>query len=185
MGKLWVNDRMEDKMNSKERRVEIEKILSSYKEPITAKTLAKKFNVSRQVIVGDIAIMRASGLKIFATPRGYVMEKSQENNLVYTIACKHYKEDMGKELYIIVDNGGAVLDVTVEHGVYGQIVGELHIFSRYDVDLFLKKIEKQKSQPLSNLTGGIHLHRIECKDQEAYERIVQELRKENILLEEK
>ncbi|MDD2494914.1 MAG: transcription repressor NadR [Tissierellia bacterium] len=152
---------------------------------MSASTLAKKFNVSRQVIVGDIALMRALGLKISATPRGYVIDKSHEDNLIFTIACKHNKENMGKELYAVVDNGGAVLDVTVEHGVYGQIIGELRIFSRYDVDLFLEKIEKYKSLPLSNLTGGIHLHRIQCKDEESYKRITQVLCKENILLKDK
>lgn len=172
-------------MNSEERRVEIEKILNSNNDPISASTLAKKFNVSRQVIVGDVAIMRASGQKISATPRGYIIDKLNDNNLNFTIACKHNHDDMGKELYIIVDNGGAILDVTVEHGVYGQIVGELRIFSRYDVDLFLEKIEKHKSLPLSNLTGGIHLHRIQCSDEESYKRITHELSKEDILLKDK
>lgn len=172
-------------MNSTERREKIEKILNTCNDPVSASTLAKEFNVSRQVIVGDIAIMRASGLKISATPRGYVIDKLHDDNLIFTIACKHTDENMAQELYTIVDNGGAILDVTVEHGVYGQIVGELHIFSRYDVDLFLEKIKKNKSLPLSNLTGGIHLHRIQCKDEEIYKRIINALDKENILFEEK
>ena len=172
-------------MNSTERREKIEEILNLSNDPVSASALAKEFNISRQVIVGDIAIMRASGLKISATPRGYIIDKANDGNLIFTIACRHTNENMAQELYTIVDNGGAILDVIVEHGVYGQIIGELHIFSRYDVDLFLEKTEENKSMPLSNLTGGIHLHRIQCKDEETYKRIIDALNKENILLKEK
>ncbi len=171
-------------MNSAERREQIEKLLKSYTEPISATSLAKKFNVSRQLIVGDIALMRAAGLNISATPRGYVIIKENKHNQqTYTIACNHSNEKMATELYAIVDNGGAVLDVTVEHAVYGQIIGELQIYSRYDVDLFLKRIEENSVMPLSRLTGGIHLHTIQCKDEDVYRRILDALRKENILLE--
>lgn len=171
-------------MTSQERRDNIKKLLKETNEPISATSLAKTFSVSRQLIVGDVALMRAAGLKITATPRGYVLnshEEADEQN--YTIACKHNNEKMGDELYIIVDNGGEILDVTVEHPIYGQIVGELQIASRYDVELFLEKLEEHKAQPLNKLTDGIHLHRIKCKDEETYNRIINELKKENILLE--
>lgn len=171
-------------MNSKERRKEIEEILKKETGPISGSSLGEILSVSRQVIVGDIALMRASGLKITATPRGYIMVKEdQEDKNLYTIVCKHSHENMGKELYVIVDNGGAILDITVEHAFYGQIVGELQIFSRYDVDLFLEKIEKNKAEPLSKLTGGIHLHTIQYKDREALDRILSALRKDGILVE--
>lgn len=171
-------------MTSTERRAQIERILNEETEAISGSTLAERFSVSRQVIVGDIALMRASGLKISATPRGYIMVKENRTpKNVYTIVCKHSDKNMAKELYAVVDNGGAVLDITVEHAFYGQIVGELQIFSRYDVDLFLEKIERNKAEPLSKLTGGIHLHTIEYKDKESLERILQALRKDEILIE--
>lgn len=173
-------------MTSVERRAEIEKMLMNKAEPISATALAKDFNVSRQLIVGDIALLRASGKKISATPRGYVMISDiDKDKQIYTIACNHTMENMKTELYSVVDNGGAILDVTVEHAVYGQIVGELQIFSRYDADLFLKKIQENSVLPLSKLTGGIHLHTIQCKDTEVFNRILDVLRKENILLEQK
>ena len=171
-------------MTSKERRKQIENILNKSNEPVSGSSLAEELSVSRQVIVGDIALMRAAGLKISATPRGYI--KVKENNIpknIYTIACNHSNENMEKELYTIVDNGGAILDITVEHAFYGQIVGELQIYSRYDVDLFLEKIEKNKSEPLSKLTGGIHLHTIQFNDKESLERILIKLRKDGILIE--
>jgi transcriptional regulator of NAD metabolism len=171
-------------MTSQERRDSIEKMLKGSKEPITATSLAKTFSVSRQLIVGDIALMRAAGLKITATPRGYVMNSEDEQGArLYTIACNHDSTNMAEELYTIVDNGGAIIDVTVEHPIYGQIVGELRIFSRYDVDLFLKRLKESQVQPLSRLTGGIHLHTIQCKDDQTFSRIKQALKKENILFE--
>jgi len=173
-------------MTSTERRDNIVILLKENTEPISATTLAKKFSVSRQLIVGDIALMRASGYKISATPRGYIMDSyDKKAGKTYTIACNHAMGNMSKELYAVVDNGGALLDVTVEHPVYGQIVGELRIFSRFDADLFLNEIEKNMAQPLLRLTGGIHLHTIQCKDEETLQRILDSLRKENILLEQK
>jgi len=171
-------------MNSEERRENLLSVLNSSKEPVTATTLAKKFSVSRQVIVGDIALMRAAGLRISATPRGYVINNEPENNdLVFTIACRHDEENMLKELYTIVDNGGTILDVTVEHPVYGEILGELRISTRYDADMFLEKIKNNEAQPLMKLTGGIHLHRIKSKDEQSQKRILEALKKENIILE--
>ncbi|MDI9495677.1 MAG: transcription repressor NadR [Bacillota bacterium] len=171
-------------MTSEERRKQIEEILSNNLDPVTASYLAKEFSVSRQVIVGDIAIMRAGGIKITATPRGYVLEREADNQVVFTVACCHDKKTLGEELYAIVDNGGLVRDVTVEHPIYGEIVGELQIGSRYDVDLFLKKVADNKVQPLSKLTDGIHLHTIKCKDAETKKRIINVLKAKNILLDQ-
>lgn len=171
-------------MPSDERRKNIEKTLRNNTEPVSATALAKIFSVSRQVIVGDIALMRAAGIKISATPRGYVINSEGDKiDNDYTIACIHDDKNMAEELYTVVDNGGTVVDVTVEHPVYGQIVGELRISSRYDVDLFMEKIKNNQAQPLSNLTGGIHLHTIRCRDEETFNRIKEALKKQRIILE--
>lgn len=171
-------------MNSVQRREKIIEILSDSKAPVSATALSKELSVSRQVIVGDIALIRAVGVDVFATPRGYLMKNKDENEgrLIKTIACKHGTDKLGEELYIIVDNGGAVLDVIVEHPIYGDLTGPLHIFSRYDVDEFLKKTMEQTVQPLSSLTEGIHLHTISCVDEESFKRITAALEQKNILL---
>ena len=90
---------------------------------------------------------------------------------------------MLEELYTVVDLGGAVIDVTVEHAVYGQICAPLHIFSRYDADAFNEKIQQSGSRPLSNLTGGIHLHTISCPDETAFQRVQTALEQLGVLLE--
>lgn len=154
-----------------------EKIIEEIKKsdkPVSASTLAKKLGVSRQIIVGDVALIRASGTNIIATPRGYILDSKQQNQ-TYTIAVNHSQEQMADELYTIVDLGGCAIDVIVDHPVYGQLTGKLHLSSRYDVDQFIKKINNNQAKPLSQLTDGLHLHTIQCPNEDTYQRIVSAL----------
>lgn len=167
---------------AEERREEIARILEKSDAPVSASSLATELSVSRQVIVGDIALLRAGGTGISATPRGYILAKVTEG-LTRTVACVHSREDMQRELYAIVDNGCTAIDVVVEHPVYGQLAGQLQLHSRYDVDRFNEKLSTE-APPLSALTGGIHLHTIGCPDEAAYERVLEALRRDGILLTE-
>lgn len=172
-------------MKADERRNAILNFLQKQSTPLSASVLAEKCGVSRQIIVGDIALLRASGVPISATPRGYILQQEVPlPKTAHTIACRHIQQDLQKELYAIVDAGCAVLDVTVEHPVYGQIVGELQIFSRFDADLFIKKLEANNAFPLCNLTDGVHLHTISCPSEENYQQALLMLRKQGILVEE-
>lgn len=171
-------------MNASERRQKIEHLLRSADGPLSASNIASCFAVSRQIIVGDIAIMRAGGLRILATPRGYILE--QDGKPVYferPIACLHDAAHVADELYTVIDQGGAVIDVTVEHSVYGEISAPLHLFSRFDVDTFLFKLESSHARPLSALTDGVHLHRIRCADEAVFRRVEQALRQKGYLFE--
>lgn len=136
--------------------------------PVSAASLASLLSVSRQIIVGDIALLRAAGESIAATPRGYVLEASPGK--VYTIACIHGVEDTEKELNIMVDNGCTVISVTVEHPIYGQLTGQLQLSSRYDVSQFMEKLRTGEVAPLCQLTGGVHLHTLSCPDDACFER---------------
>jgi len=153
-------------MDTKIRREKIHNLLNEACEPISASALAEEFSVSRQIIVGDIALLRAGGSPVTATPRGYVLKSESSKSFPYIglIACKHDMNGLKKELYAIVDYGGTVIDVIVEHSIYGQLSGLLNIASRYDADQFMEKVNSQEARPLSNLTGGIHLHHIGCKN---------------------
>ena len=164
------------------RRSEILKDLRSAGEPVSAGALSAKYGVSRQIIVGDVALLRASGEKISATPRGYVIGESGEG-LVRQVACCHSGEQMEEELNAIVDQGCAVLDVIVEHPIYGQITGVLDLRSRYDVSRFILKCREADARPLSELTEGIHLHSVSCPNEEAFERVCRELGRLGVLLE--
>ena len=168
-------------MTSQQRRTEIQSRLRDAQTPLSATALANDLGVSRQVIVGDVALLRASGVDIQATPRGYVLG-AERAGVTAVLACVHTAGDMGRELTAMVDQGAEVVDVIVEHPVYGQLTGQLRLRSRYDVSQFLTKAEG--AAPLSALTDGIHLHTVRCPDETALQRVVAALREEGFLLEE-
>ena len=173
--------------NTEKRRQMIYEYLKTADAPVTASRLASLFSVSRQIIVGDIAILRASGCNVTATPKGYMMDKEKTSSSqlqVGMIVCKRTPEQLREELYTIVDFGATVIDVTIEHAIYGEISGSLDLSSRYDVDLFINKVEKEKnSAPISCLTDGVHIHRISYKDKETFNMIKASLKSKNILME--
>jgi transcriptional regulator of NAD metabolism len=162
---------------TEERRKNILDILKASDEPIIGSDLAKKFNVSRQVIVQDIAVLRAKGINIMATSNGYYISKIDNNNRnIRTIICKHKGyNSIEKELTIIIDMGAKVLDVIIEHPVYGEIRCPLMINSRYDLEKFIQKVKEEKAEPLASLTGGEHIHTIEVPNDEIYEIILTKL----------
>lgn len=170
-------------MNAAERRAQILSYLQQQSLPTSATTLARQFSVSRQIIVGDVALLRAQGVEISATPRGYLLSQGSPGPL-RKIACLHTEAQMAQELQICVDHGCSVLDVIVEHPVYGQLVGELQLNSRYDVEQFVQRLAQEQAHSLSELTDGIHLHTLRCPNQEAYERVCRALKDAGILLGE-
>lgn len=168
-------------MTAEERRRAIWQTLSRSPQPVSATALAQQYGVSRQIIVGDVALLRAAGEAIDATPRGYVVRRGG-TGLLRQAACRHAAADMEQELNIMVDNGCMVLDVVVDHPVYGQLTGALHLKSRYDVQQFVARCAQ--AQPLSVLTEGIHLHTLSCPDEAAWERVRGALAAAGFLLEE-
>lgn len=170
-------------MNGLDRREEILNILKNSSQAISGTSLANELNVSRQLIVGDIALLRASGMDIISTPKGYILNnnESNENYIIRTIACRHSKDFIEDELNSIVDEGATVVNVIVEHSVYGQITGDLHVSSRRDVKAFINKLKLQDINPLAQLTDGIHLHTIKCRDEETYQEIIKSLKEKGYL----
>lgn len=163
-------------MEATKRRDAIVSILSEGNRPVSARKLAALLSVSRQIIVGDVALLRASGIDVIATPKGYVLEsESMTHKFVGQLASHHTADETKTELYAVVDNGGEVIDVIVEHPIYGELRGRLTISSRYDADQFIEKIENEQANLLSELTDGVHLHTIGCADKKTFERIKKEL----------
>lgn len=173
-------------MNAKERRAELLKLLKMDIKPMSASAIADKFDVSRQIIVGDIALLRASGYDIMATQSGYVLIKKgkeeDENDVnTYILACHHDKGQLEAELHTIVDNGASFINVAVDHPLYGSITQPLDIRNRFDADAFVGKVAVTSALLLSSLTNGAHLHTIRCDDPDAYRRILTSLREQGIL----
>ena len=171
-------------MNAQERRKEILETLKYAGSPLTASALASTYDVSRQMIVGDIAILRANGHMIEATARGYIMDPQHEPfPYVGIVVCRHDQQGIDAELGVVIENGGTVIDVTIDHIVYGEITGKLNIGSKFDADLFVERTSGE-DRPLSLLSGGIHMHRIGCKDAETFKRIKEGIGNLGMLLEE-
>ncbi|SJZ86010.1 hypothetical protein SAMN02745116_01630 [Pilibacter termitis] len=168
-----------------DRRKKILSELTSSMRPINATKLAETYNVSRQIIVGDIALLRASGTDIYSTSRGYLLEKNRHKvGIIETIVSSHTPEETRKELEIIVNNGGEILDVSVEHVLYGTLTGNLEIKNHEDIQNFFDTMEREQAKSLSILTDGIHSHRIFAKTDEALAKILLELKKEDLLYHE-
>ena len=170
-------------MKAEQRREALLSKLKASAAPISATALAKEYGVSRQVVVGDIALLRAFGSNISATPRGYVLERDT-GMISRTVATVHSGEDMERELNIMVDNGCTVRDVIVEHPIYGQITAPLQLGSRYEVGEFLRRVREEGAAPLSLLTAGVHLHTISCPNEAAFVRVKETLGSLGLLLNE-
>ncbi len=167
---------------TQQRRAALLEQLRTADAPVSASALAEKLGVSRQIIVGDVALLRAGGEAIEATPRGYRIARS-EQGVSALLACRHTGLDqLRQELYIVADNGGVLEDVIVENPLYGQLIGRLHITSRYDADQFLARAAAEDGRSLlCNLTDGVHLHTVRAADGAALGRISDALQEAGIL----
>ncbi len=164
-----------------DRREAILKILQREKKPISGTKLAEIFDVSRQIIVQDIAILKAENYPILSTNRGYKMNR--ENKYQRVLKVSHNDEAIEEELNIIVDCGAIVKDVFVNHKVYGTIQVEINIKTRQDVKNFMKTLESGISRPLKNLTENYHYHTILAEKEEILEEVEEKLKSLGILLE--
>lgn len=173
-------------MSGKERRAFIIQMLKDSKEPVTGQELAEKTDVSRQVIVTDVALLKTANEPIIATNRGYLYFQEQTSEQLYrkVIACNHTPEQTKDELEIIVDCGVTVTDVTVEHPIYGELTGSLRIASRYDVEQFITSLQKFDAPLLSVLTGGVHLHTLEADSLDKINAACDALKEANYLCSE-
>ncbi len=166
-------------MNGEERREQILQILTKADRPVSGVMLAKKFEVSRQVIVQDIALLRANGTAIFSTNRGYLLEHNGDVNRVFKVI--HSDDEAEDELTTIIDCGGKVADVFVYHKVYGVLRAEMNIKSRRDIQRYLEDIRSGKSAPLKNVTSGYHYHTIVAESVEILDLIQEKLQERGFL----
>ncbi|MEH7354252.1 transcription repressor NadR [Neobacillus drentensis] len=173
------------KILGEERRKFILQLLKESSTPITGSDLAEQTNVSRQVIVGDITLLKAKNEPIIATSQGYIYLKQSTSMPVFerTIACRHTPKDTEKELNLLVDHGVLVKDVKIEHAVYGDLTASIMVSNRQEVKQFLKRLETTQASLLSELTGGFHLHTISATTEQALNKAESALKAEGILLE--
>ncbi len=169
-------------MKAEERRKEIAGFLMSEEKPVSGGILSERFGVSRQIIVQDISVLKASGYDILSTHNGYIIRSSPLAERVFKVF--HTTEQTEDELNCIVDLGGTVVDVFVWHKVYGKIEAKLNIFSRLHVKQFIEGVRSGKSTELMNVTGGYHYHTVRADSEEHLNGIFAELKKRNYIVPE-
>ena len=168
-------------MTGAERRKKILTLIQESATPLSGAAIGTATGVSRQVVVQDIALLRREGHDILATARGYILDSPAESVRLFKVC--HDEARTEEELTTIVDLGGCVIDVLVNHRVYGKVSAPLNIKNRRDVNAFLKDLKLGKSSPLLNVTSGYHFHHISAEQPEILDEIEEALREKNFLTE--
>ena len=169
-------------MTGTERRKKLLNLMRESKTPLSGGALGSATGVSRQVIVQDIALLRTEGHSILATARGYLLEEPADTMRLFKVF--HDAAATEEELTTIVDLGGCVVDVMVNHRAYGHMEAELNITSRRKAAEFLDDIKTGKSSPLKNITSDYHYHVVEADSEETLDMIEAALREKGFLLEQ-
>ncbi|GGG27452.1 transcriptional regulator [Lysinibacillus alkalisoli] len=175
---------MTKKLLGEQRRAKIMELLREADTPITGTALAKVANVSRQVIVTDMTLLKARNEPILATSQGYVYMPKESTPLYERIvACQHTPAQTEEELFAIVDCGVMVKNVIIEHGVYGDLTASIHVSNRLEVKQFLQKVAEEQAMYLSALTDGTHLHTLVAPTTAMLDCAEQALRDSGFLIE--
>lgn len=168
-------------MKSAERREEILILMGNAQSPVTAGALKERFGVSRQVIVQDIAILRANGYGITSTSRGYVLNSKISASRVFK--CRHNLEELVEEGEIIINLGGKVEDIFVNHRVYGRISANIELCCKTDAEELYRSLVSGASKPLMSITDGYHYHTVSADGEKILDDIENALRKRGFLIE--
>ena len=168
-------------MKSEKRREEILSLLGNTDNPIPANTLKERFNVSRQVIVQDIAILRVGGYDITSTNRGYVLNDKAQASRVFK--CRHTFDELVEEGALIIELGGRIEDIFVNHRVYGRISARLSLHNRMHVEELYRSLVSGASKPLMIVTDGYHYHTVTADSEETLDKIENKLRERGFLIE--
>lgn len=151
-------------MKAKERRKEIVAIIMGAGEPVSGTALSEQLGVSRQIIVQDIAMLRAEGYDVLSTHQGYLIAKGPFAERVFKL--RHTSAQTEDELSSIVALGGTVVNVFVWHKVYGKVEANLNIFSDRSIAQFMDGIKSGKSKELMHITEGYHYHMVRADSEE-------------------
>lgn len=168
-------------MKAEKRREEILSLIGNTENPIPANVLKERFDVSRQVIVQDIAILRANGYDITSTNRGYFLGRSAKATRVFK--CRHTFDEIVDEGYLIIELGGRIEDIFVNHRVYGRISARLDLQNRTHVEELYRSLVSGASKPLMSVTDGYHYHTVSAESEEALDKIELKLRERGFLIE--
>lgn len=168
-------------MKAHERRAEILSLIGNSQNPVAANFLSEKYSVSRQVIVQDIAILRAQGYGVISTNRGYVLGSGLRAERVFK--CRHTLQELIDESDIIISRGGRVEDITVNHRVYGKISARLELSTPRHAEELYRSLVSGASKPLMSVTDGYHYHTVSAESEQSLDEIEDALRAAGYLIE--
>lgn len=168
-------------MKTSQRRSEILSLIGNSENPISANVLSERFNVSRQVIVQDIAILRANGYGVTATNRGYVLDGKSLATRV--MKCRHSFEEIVDEGMLVIEAGGRIENIFVNHRVYGRITARLDLYNKTHVEELYRSLVSGASKPLMSVTDGYHYHTVSADDEATLDKIENLLREKGFLIE--
>ena len=171
-------------MTGEQRRNQILNLLMGQNTPLSGTALANRFRVSRQIIVQDIALMRAENHNILSTNKGYLYRTEEaDNNLPKRVFfIRHETSQVLDEFMTVIELGGKILDVAVEHELYGQIRVDLLIESRQDARDFSEKLLACRDNPLKVLTDDCHYHTVCAPSEKLLDLIEAELKAKGYLI---
>ncbi|MDE6619026.1 MAG: transcription repressor NadR [Lachnospiraceae bacterium] len=174
---------MEKELTGSERRKILVSIMKRSQAPVSGSALGKETGVSRQVVVQDMALLRTEGYPIMSTTKGYYLERPSQKQCVRILKVCHTDEQVEDELNTVVDLGGMVVDVMVNHRAYGKMTAALNVRSRRDVRVFVDRIKSGKSTPLLNVTSGYHFHTVSADSEAILDEIEEMFRQKGYLAE--
>ena len=171
-------------MTGEARRAQILQKLKEQGPPLSGSALAKLFGVSRQVIVQDIALIRAEHYGILSTNKGYLYRTEETENTLpkRVFYVKHSTGQVLEEFTIVTELGGKILDVAVEHEIYGQIRVDLLIETAQDAADFSQRLLNCRDNPLKVLTDDIHYHTVAAPSEKLLDLIQGELKNKGFLI---
>lgn len=170
---------MERELTGSDRRKRLVALMREAGQPLSGTKLGQATGVSRQVVVQDIALLRTEGYAVVSTARGYLLEQETQAKRLFKVF--HTDAQVEDELTVIVDTGGTVLDVMVNHRVYGKMTAPLRIANRRDVKMFVNDLKTGKSAPLLNVTAGYHFHHVGADSEEILDEIADALHRKGYL----
>ena len=170
-------------MTGSQRRQKLLALLEEAQSPLSGTALARQLQVSRQVIVQDIALMRAENHNILSTNKGYLCRPDAAGNAqpMRVFFVRHTTQQVLEEFLTVIDLGGRILDVAVEHELYGPIRVDLLIESRADAEDFVRRLAVCQDNPLKVLTDDCHFHTVAAPTEKLLDLIEAELREKGYL----
>jgi len=177
------NGKKDNAMIGETRREKMLQLLKERSQPISGTALAKQFHVSRQVIVQDIALMRAENHQILSTNKGYRFRIADGavSQPMRVFFVRHQDAQVLEEFMAVIELGGRILDVAVEHELYGQIRVDLMIETAEDARNFVEKLGACRDNPLKVLTDDCHYHTVAAPSEKLLDLIEEELRRRDFL----